>query len=82
MDKKTLAIGILIGIAIMGCIAAVNSATGSAGRYPFPPNYEGDRIETWVLDTQTGEVTHFRISFGEHAPEMIGRSLPWRGAVE
>ena len=64
MDKKTLAIGILIGIAVVGCLAALDGVAGTSGRYQFPTNWSGDsqyssgRVP--VLDTETGTLNwHF-----------------------
>ena len=59
MEKRWIAVGIIIGIAIMGCIAAVT--TQEAGRYQFPPAWT-PTSSSWsvpVLDTQTGDLTCF-----------------------
>lgn len=62
MDRKSLAIGIAVGIAIVGCLAAIDQPekTGE-GRYQYledayltPPDGTVTRYTHAILDTETG----------------------------
>ena len=59
-EKATLVVGILIGIAIVGCIAAVTvpDKAPEEGRYQFitASTIVYDGYEIVILDTQTGMV--------------------------
>lgn len=74
MDKKTLAIGILIGIAVVGCIAAVTG--DQAGRFQFPNAWDANSYIP-VLDTGTGDVTVFDYH-GGNGP-LTASFMPWGG---
>ena len=70
MDRKMLAIGILIGIAIVGCLAVVNGVEGTNGRYQFPPNWPVDTSSLLpILDTQTGTLNWHH--YNQTAPTTI-----------
>jgi len=62
MDKKSLAIGILIGVLIVGCMVALDDVAETGGRYQFPPQYDMTNGKLPILDTETGTVNWHQYS--------------------
>ena len=79
MDRKSLAIGIAIGIAIVGCLAAIDEPekTGE-GRYQYlegvyaTTSASGVSYRVAILDTDTGTLNiHDTTLEGEIAPTVV-----------
>ena len=59
MDKRSIAIGILIGIAIVGCLAAIEGPEKTdEGRYQVIDSISSSYLSFLILDTEDGTVNH------------------------
>jgi hypothetical protein len=58
-SRKSLVIGILIGLAVVGCIAAIDGSTGTPRYQVIVNNDVTTNVHScWVLDTETGTVNY------------------------
>ena len=71
-SRKSVVIGILIGLVVVGCIAAIDGSTDIPRYQVTISGGSGTNYDTcWVLDTQTGTVNYLLVGGGGGGTSIV-----------